>query len=91
MHGAALLSYHLGLCSADTLGKVKDVLAFYKLPLTAPQCSPEGLQAFLVRDKKSVQGKINWVLVKTIGQVVISDQVPDAVLQQVLTEITATS
>ncbi len=42
----------------------------------------------LFRDKKTVGGKINWVLMKTLGTVEISDAVPEEIIRDALKEIT---
>jgi len=61
----------------------------YELPLFAKQCQPQELLTFLVRDKKSMAGKINWVLLNSIGHVSISNQVSEDIVNQVLKEICA--
>lgn len=88
MHGAALLSHYLGLCSAETVDAVRTMLTVFGLPLTAKECRPDDLLAFLSRDKKSVGGTINWILLNAIGKVTISSDVPEKVVRQALAELT---
>ncbi|MDR3565097.1 MAG: 3-dehydroquinate synthase [Negativicutes bacterium] len=88
MHGAALISRYLGLCSSDTVEAVQSILRRFNLPLTAKDCQPDELLSFFARDKKRIDGAINWVLIKAIGQVVISNQVPEDIIRTVLGEIT---
>jgi 3-dehydroquinate synthase len=89
MHAAALLSCRLGFCDDATVTAIADLLGCLGLPITAAGCRPDEMMAYLARDKKSVGGKINWVLVEKIGQVTISDNVPDNEIRRVLADITA--
>jgi 3-dehydroquinate synthase len=41
----------------------------------------------LFRDKKVVNGKIKWVLMNSIGNVVVHNNVPDKLVRDVLKEI----
>lgn len=87
MHGAALLSHYLGLCSKACVERLCKLLAKYQLPLTAPGCDIEQLLAFIHRDKKSSGGKVNWVLMQEVGQVAVSSQVPEDLVRRVLAEL----
>lgn len=88
MYAASLLSQRLGLCYGDTVKEIKDMLARYGLPVTAPGLAPAELLAALRHDKKSIAGRINWILVKAIGTVTISAEVPTEEVRQVLAAIT---
>jgi 3-dehydroquinate synthase len=88
MYGAALISNYLGLCGASDVEELRQLIGLYRLPLKAAQCKPEELAAFLTRDKKSIGGKINWVLLDSIGQVRISNDVPQEVVLSALQELT---
>ena len=87
MHGAALLSYYLGLCGKECVERLCKLLLKYQLPLTAPGCDIEQLMAFIHRDKKSSGGKVSWVLMQTFGQVIVSNQVPEDLVRRVLAEL----
>lgn len=89
MHGAALLSSRLGLCGDEAVAAVADLLGRLKLPVTAAGCRPDDLLDFIARDKKSVGGRVNWVLLEAIGRVTVKDDVPEAAVRQVLAEIAA--
>lgn len=88
MHGAMLLSYYLGLCSKESVETVNELLLRYDLPVNTPDCKVPELMEFIHRDKKSVGGKVHWVLAQGIGEVTVSDQVPEQLIEQVLAEIT---
>jgi 3-dehydroquinate synthase len=91
MHGAALISRDVGLCSQQTVDKVCDMLAKYCLPLKAQGCTAHELASYLMRDKKTIGGKVNWVLLADIGTTVIRNDIPEAVVLQALRQITIDS
>ncbi len=88
MHGAARLSSIVGLCGKDTVAAVAALLARFGLSTAAPGCRAEDLLAFLARDKKSLGGAVNWVLLGEIGRVVVRNDVSEDAVRQVLAEIT---
>jgi 3-dehydroquinate synthase len=88
MYGAARLSSILGRCGGETVAAVAALLERFRLPTVARGCRAADLAAYLARDKKSVDGTINWVLADAIGHVAISSEVPEAAVRQVLEEIT---
>lgn len=90
MHGAMLLSRMAGLVTDDDVLRVTRLIQAFKLPLTAVDCAVDALLPYLVRDKKAVAGKINWVLATGIGQTQISQDVPHAQVQEVLSILTTT-
>lgn len=91
MCGAARLSNLLGCCGPDTVQDIAALLARFGLPATASGCRSEELLAYLARDKKSIGGAVHWIIVGEIGRVVISSDVPQKAVRQVLSEITLTS
>jgi len=88
MYAVVLLSQYLGLCTVQTVEAVRELLNVFELPLTAKDCQPDQLMSFLKRDKKNIGGAINWVLVRKLGEVVITRDVPTELIQRVLCEIT---
>lgn len=88
MHGAALISHRLGLCSAKVVEQIRSCIAKFRLPLKAEDCPAENILPLLIRDKKVVNGKLNWILVKELGQVSIVNNVPNSVVERALAEIT---
>jgi 3-dehydroquinate synthetase len=40
------------------------------------------------RDKKAVGARLRWVLPRSIGEVVVKDDVPEALVERVLAELT---
>lgn len=87
MHGAALISYYMGLCNQKTVDDLCQVLEMFNLPVYT-QDNPEALLPYLVRDKKNVGGKINWILLEKIGQCIIRNDVPEKFVLKALQKIT---
>lgn len=87
MIGAALISEELGKISANEVQRLKNLLVKLKLFTKCEDCNVENLYKYLFRDKKVIGGKINWVLMKKIGEVEICDDVPDDIVKKVLEKI----
>ncbi|SDE84431.1 3-dehydroquinate synthase [Sporomusa acidovorans] len=88
MHGAALISQKLGFCGQADVEALQALLKRLGLPLAAPNYQPEKMLHYLRRDKKVVSGRINWVLMKAIGRVEITTEVPATAIEAVLQQIT---
>lgn len=88
MIGAALISHYLNLCSKDLVEAVRHIVSSYQLPLKACDCSAQEMMNLLTRDKKTIGGKIHWVLLNSIGETIIRNDVPDEIVYKVLTELT---
>lgn len=89
MHAAAVISKSLKMCEQEHVNVLKELLDRMGLPLKAAGYQPEELASYLVRDKKAVDGEVNWVLMSGgIGQVKIIRGVPKAVVMAALAEIT---
>lgn len=87
MYGAALLSHRLGLIEIELVEKVAAIIKKFHLPIKATDCSVERMFKILFRDKKVENGKIKWVLMNSIGNVVVQNNVPDNLVREVLQEI----
>ena len=86
MLGAALISNKI---FGVEINRLKNLLEKFGLQTHCENCSVDKLYSALFRDKKTVGGKINWVLMKKIGAVEISDDVPENVVRAALENITA--
>ncbi|MDR1702943.1 MAG: 3-dehydroquinate synthase [Sporomusaceae bacterium] len=85
MRGAVLVSIALKLCDEAVLGRLNAILRQFNLPLTAPGCGTAAeLQQFLSKDKKSLGGKIKWVLLEETGKPKITDAVPESIAQEAI-------
>ncbi|SMD06457.1 3-dehydroquinate synthase [Sporomusa malonica] len=91
MHGAALLSSSLHLCSTAASAAVKQLITGMGLPLTAPGYGTDELLGYLARDKKVVDSKVNWVLMQDVGRVTITQDVSEEHVRAVLSQLTENS
>jgi len=81
MAGAADISVQLGLIPQSTADRVNNLIAALHLPLQAAGCTVEGMYADIFHDKKTVGGKVNWVLMTDIGHVISRNDVPANVVR----------
>lgn len=88
MRGAALLSQAMGLIAEADVLRVTAMLRKFHLPICAEECVAENLFNVLFRDKKTVNGKINWVLMESVGSVRVVKDVPAHLVMQALREVT---
>ena len=80
MHAATHLAEKLGKLSASDAGAIHAVVSKYGPIPAAHGIAAERLAARLKSDKKTVQGKIHFVLPVRIGEVVIVSGVDDALV-----------
>ena len=86
----ARLSSRLGLCDAALLDRQTRVLASLGLPVRlaalARGKSParERIAAAMTHDKKATGGRLRFVLPEALGRTVIRDDVPSALVEEVL-------
>ena len=84
MVGASKLSFKLGLISQDVVDKMCQLLANMNLPLKAKNCDAQKIYQDIFHDKKTVNGKINWVLLEDIGKVCIKKDVPEKLVKETI-------
>ena len=88
MIGAAKISAKIGSVDAETVARLENLIARLGLKTYCTGVNVDKIYSALFRDKKTVGGKINWVLMKTLGTVEISDAVPEEIIRDALKEIT---
>lgn len=86
MSAATALARRLGCCTAATEARVNAVLAAYRLPTAARGVRPDAVLTALAHDKKVRQGRLRWVLPTRIGHVLVTPDVPSAMVQAVVHE-----
>jgi 3-dehydroquinate synthase len=86
MYMAADLSARLGWLTADDVVRVEKLLARAKLPTRGPALSPEKMKEVMAVDKKVQDGRIRLVLLKALGEAVVTDQFDPALLDQTLAQ-----
>ena len=88
---AADLSCRLGWISQQDVQRIHNLFKRAGLPLVAPAMGVEKYLQLMGLDKKTVGGKMRFVLLKSIGHAVISADVPAEALQQTLLACSAPS
>ena len=86
MLAAARISNKLGILDKNEVGRLKEVIARAGLPTQIPTLQFEKMIQAMKHDKKIMQGKIRFVLPKTIGEVLITEEVSPSIVEQVLVE-----
>ncbi|MFM8635658.1 MAG: 3-dehydroquinate synthase, partial [Planctomycetia bacterium] len=86
MDCAARLAHRLGRIGPDVVARQHTVLAACGLPLEIPalDATADELLAIMARDKKSIGGRLRFVLPDRIGHVELVDGVEPGLVKQVL-------
>ncbi|MFA5824674.1 MAG: 3-dehydroquinate synthase [Gallionellaceae bacterium] len=81
---AADLSSRLGWLTEQDVERTKKLFTRSGLPVRGPRLGTEKYMQLMGLDKKVADGKIRFVLLKALGQAVITDEVPVELLGQTL-------
>ena len=84
MMAAADISNRMGLLSDADVQRQRSVLEAYGLPLTYRDVDPAAIRAAMSMDKKTVGGRIRWVLLDGIGHAVTRSDVPSEFIDRAL-------
>ena len=87
MMAAADISRNMGLLSDDDVVRQHSVLEAYGLPLKYRDADPVAIRDAMSMDKKTVGGRIRWVLLDGIGNAVTRNDVPPEFIDQALREV----
>ena len=87
MIGAALISEKISYVDAEKVSRLKNLIERFGMFTKCEGCTVEGVYDALFRDKKTVGGKINWVLMKNFGNVEIVDNISEKIVKEALQEI----
>ena len=87
MVAAARIAAKAGICDAAVAKRIECLLALLRLPRHLEGPSIEDVWSAMAVDKKKRHGKLRYVLPRRIGEVVIADQVPEAVVRAALQEV----
>ncbi len=87
MLAAASISNRLGILDQKEVSRLKNIIASAGLPTKLPSLEAARLIQAIRHDKKILQGKIKFVLPRTIGDVFITDEVSSTIIEQVLAEM----
>ena len=81
---AAKLSHSMGKCSEEVPKRLETLLKKLGLPVEMPGLDSSAVIESLYHDKKTMDHKIRFILVKEIGSVEIVDHMPEAEILKVL-------
>ena len=81
---AADLSQRLGWLSEQDVARVRQLFERAGLPVVSPRMEAEKYLQLMGLDKKVADGKIRFVLLKALGNAVMTGDVPQALLRQTL-------
>ena len=87
MIGAALISQKLNYVDEEKVLRLKNLIERFGMDTKCEGCTVEGIYEELFRDKKTVGGKISWVMMKDFGNVEITAEVPEEIIKEALKEI----
>jgi 3-dehydroquinate synthase len=84
MLAEARISNKLGILKENEMNRLKEVIARAGLPTQIPALELEGIIQAMKHDKKILQGKIRFVLPRTIGEAFITEEVSPSLVEEVL-------
>ena len=87
MVGAARISNRMGLLSGDEAGRIEDDIQRFGLPVRAHSLDLDKVRAAMKLDKKVANSVNRWILMPRLGETVIRDDVPQALVDEVLQEL----
>jgi 3-dehydroquinate synthase len=87
MVAAATISQKMGILAMADLENFKTVISAAGLPVKFPQLDIGKIIEAMEHDKKKLGGKIRFILPKTIGEVLINDEVSLELVKQVIKEM----
>ncbi len=83
MIGAARISYELGKTSAANVRRLENLINKFGMITACAGLDADKLHAVTFRDKKTVGGVVNWVLMRDFGEVEICSDVPAQIIKKV--------
>lgn len=78
------ISRRMGILDRAESARIEKVIKSAGLPLQVPALDKNKLMRAMQQDKKVRQGKVRFVLLKTIGEAFITDKVDPALVEEVL-------
>lgn len=83
MLAATAIARDAGFCKPSIAEQIMMGVAAYGLP-PRPSVRADDLMPLLRADKKTVAGKIHWVLPENVGKVTISSEVPETIVRNAI-------
>ena len=81
---AAKLSHQLGKCSQEIPERIMGLVKKCGLPVDLPDLDPQMIIESLYHDKKTMNNKIKFILVKGIGKIEIINDMPEGGIRKLL-------
>ena len=81
---AADLSHRMGWISAEDLQRTKKIILRAKLPVICPKIPLDQFLAYMLHDKKVLNGQLRLVLLKRLGQAVITREFDAELMKQAI-------
>lgn len=81
---AADLSQRMGWISAEDLQRTKNIIQRAKLPISCPKIPLDEFLSYMAHDKKVLNGQLRLVLLKQLGQAVITKEFDLEQMKQVI-------
>ncbi len=85
---AAYISREMGTARDEEVERLERLIKRMGLPMRAGGCTTDHMYRDIFHDKKTVGGRVNWVLMKEIGNVFVTDDVPEAVVRHAMDMVT---
>lgn len=82
--GAALISRALGLVDDVFVDRLRRLTEALKLPTRAPGLTVKSMYGDIFHDKKTIGGKVSWVLTEGLGKTIVRDDVPEMVIKSAM-------
>jgi 3-dehydroquinate synthase len=83
---AADLSCKMGWISQNDLERTRKIIARAKLPIVCPQIPLDDFLGYMAHDKKVLNGQLRLILMKNIGQAVITKEFDIDLMKQAILE-----
>lgn len=84
---AAYISQYLGMIDQKAADRVISLILKLHLPIKAVGCTVRDLYTDIFHDKKTVGGKVKWILMESIGKVSANSNVPEDVVKKAMSRI----
>jgi len=84
---AARVAKAMGLCSSEFPGRTEAILAAFGLPTQVPSFQSDSVWQAMGLDKKKRGSRLRFVLPRALGDVIITEEVPQEVAFTVLDEL----
>jgi shikimate kinase / 3-dehydroquinate synthase len=86
---AARIADRLGCTETGLVERIVAVLRAWDLPVRCPSYPASSILGAMTHDKKKRRGRLRWILPLAIGEVILADDISQAVVEEILIEMGA--